>query len=418
VGTIRFVRVWIINPFDPVPGEGERPGRYALLARALLRRGHAVTWVTSTFSHRFKAPREIADIQAAAGREGLRLLFVRTRAYQRNVGWRRLLNHAEFAAGVRALDVTGERADLVVASTPPPGSAHAAVMLARRFSARLVLDTQDLWPENFYHLLRAPLRLLGPVLLAMQHRAARQAAQGADALTAVADGYLEHAQRLAGRQVPMQVFPLGIDIGYFDAQADAVPADQRFVTPQGQMWFVYGGGLSRSYDVLTLVEASGLAQTAWGDRVRLFLAGSGELAGALRRRIAELRLTNVEVLDFLPYGRWASLLKAADGSFLAIRSDSRILLPNKIFDYLAGQTAVLSTLPGQAERLLCEHGCGWTYREEDPQACYRAMARLVDDPPACRRAAERGRRLAETQFDHGLVYDRMTAFLEGVAGRA
>jgi glycosyltransferase involved in cell wall biosynthesis len=409
------MQVWIVNPFDPLPGEEERPGRYGLLARTLVRRGHAVTWVSSEFSHRFKSRREASLIQSACRERGFEAILIETPPYRGNVSWQRVRNHRAFAAGVRALDVGSSKADVVLASTPPPRAAQEASRLAGRLGARFVLDTQDLWPETFCSLLPPPLRILGRALFAGTHGAARRAASAADALTAVADGYLAHSQRLAGREVPAETFPLGIDLSHFDEQAAAVPLEERFAKPPGQTWFVYGGGISRNYDLPALVEAARLAQAAWGSKARVILAGSGEQAPWLRGRIAELGVENVELMGFLPYGRWASLLKEADASFLAIRSTSLILFPNKTFDYMAGQTFILNTLGGTTEQLLRENGCGCTYPENDPQGCFRAMARVMDDPEGCAESARRGRRLVETRFDHTLVYERMAQFLEQLA---
>ena len=49
--------IWIVNPFDDIPGEGLPPLRYWSLARVLAGRGHDVTWWTAAWSHRRKAPR-------------------------------------------------------------------------------------------------------------------------------------------------------------------------------------------------------------------------------------------------------------------------------------------------------------------------------------------------------------------------
>ena len=49
--------IWLVNPFDDIPGEGNPPLRYWSLARVLAARGHDVTWWTATWSHRRKASR-------------------------------------------------------------------------------------------------------------------------------------------------------------------------------------------------------------------------------------------------------------------------------------------------------------------------------------------------------------------------
>jgi protein subunit release factor B len=53
----RPLTVWLVNPFDDVPGEGAPPLRTWTLARVLAARGHDVTWWTATWSHRRKAIR-------------------------------------------------------------------------------------------------------------------------------------------------------------------------------------------------------------------------------------------------------------------------------------------------------------------------------------------------------------------------
>jgi hypothetical protein len=49
--------IWLINLFDEFPQEGEYPGRVVALARELCMRGHAVTWWTSDWSHRYRQRR-------------------------------------------------------------------------------------------------------------------------------------------------------------------------------------------------------------------------------------------------------------------------------------------------------------------------------------------------------------------------
>ena len=51
--------IWIVNPFDDIPGEGLPPLRYWSLARILAARGHDVIWWSATWSHRRKARRDV-----------------------------------------------------------------------------------------------------------------------------------------------------------------------------------------------------------------------------------------------------------------------------------------------------------------------------------------------------------------------
>ena len=44
--------IWVVNPFDDIPGEGLPPLRFWTLCRVLAGRGHDVTWWTADWSHR------------------------------------------------------------------------------------------------------------------------------------------------------------------------------------------------------------------------------------------------------------------------------------------------------------------------------------------------------------------------------
>src|SRR5438067_13125283 len=93
--------IWIVNPFDPLPGSGEQPGRYASLARMLRDAGHQVTWWTASFSHRFKRDLDRATVQTACAVEGIDARILTVRPYRKNVSWARLRSHNDYAAALR-----------------------------------------------------------------------------------------------------------------------------------------------------------------------------------------------------------------------------------------------------------------------------------------------------------------------------
>ena len=126
------MRVWIVNPFDNLPLEGNRPQRYWLMARSFVRAGHDVVLWTSDFSHARKAKRVLRDARPAglsAGGdaplpgaldvEGFRLVLVPTPGYPRNICLRRIWSHRAVAKRWRAAAGTMAAPDLVVGSLPP-----------------------------------------------------------------------------------------------------------------------------------------------------------------------------------------------------------------------------------------------------------------------------------------------------------
>ena len=115
--------IWIVNPFDDIPGEGLPPLRYWSLARILASRGHDVTWWSSTWSHRRKAIRRVP--LGIREDEGFAMRLVAVRPYQKNASLARFASHRDFSRTFERLAnesiASGQlsRPDLILASLSP-----------------------------------------------------------------------------------------------------------------------------------------------------------------------------------------------------------------------------------------------------------------------------------------------------------
>ncbi len=372
--------IWIINPFDPLPGDREPDGRYATLAKLLSARGHRVCWWTSDFSHRFKRPIDTAPIRQACRELGIDVHFIPTVPYRRNVGLKRLWSHAALARQFQALARDARPApDVLVASSPPPALARCAARVAQDFDRPLVLDVQDIWPDAFAPLAPAIARPLVTPLIAVLRRDLQRAADGATAIVGVADEYVTRVHGLSRQPKTTATIPLGIDLAAFDAAA-ARGRPGREEKPAGELWIAYTGGLSHNYDVETLLRAVAQVRAAGHTQVRLLVAGRGESEPALRRLVQRDRLQGIELLGFLDQQPLAALLTQCDAACIATHPRMMIYLPNKIFYYLAAGAAVLNTIPGQCSRIVREGACGLDYTAGDAGSCASAIMELVRDP--------------------------------------
>lgn len=431
------MNVWIVNPFDPLPGDPEQPGRYATLARLLAGRGHAVTWWTSSFSHRFKRPVDQEGIRAACAPLGIRPLFLEAPPYSGNVSLRRVWNHRALVRRFLAEATLLPAPEVVLASSPPPALAEAAGIVGHQHGAKVIVDVQDLWPDNFRRLVPGLLRPVVDVALRPAVRTARRAYGNCDALAGVAGAYVERALQLANglegpsRSAsatgaspvslqgagaggkPVAVVPLGVDLDAFDQAADE-GCTERWTKPPGQTWLAYTGSLSHNYDFLTIVRAAALLHERHGNRVRIILTGRGELADEAARIVRDQRLDNVALTGFIDFNTWAYLLTQCDAGFNAALPEALIYLPNKVFYYLAAGIAVLNTIPGECSRIIREGDCGLDYPAGDVAGCAAAVDRLLADDERRAAMGRAARDLAETKFDRRVLFPRFVEFIERV----
>ena len=329
------MRVWLINPYGPLPGEGWRDYRFTYAARALAARGHEVTWWTAAFDHHTKRFRE------AAPRDSFSIELVATPAYRRNIGLGRL----RFEQRFRKLMVDRGRAlprpDVIIAADPPQFCGAAGRQLAELHHARLVIDCLDLWPELFVSAAPAALRPFVRVavqpLRAMRKRNVRAAALA----IAVADRYREALIADGARNAI--TIPIGVDVAAL--RAPRIPHDK--------LTLVYAGSLGEHYDLDTVFDA------VRGMDVSVVVAGRGPDEERLRRIAPEnIRFLGVVSPEELPH-----IYAAADIGLAPYAAGSTVAMPLKVFDYLAAGLRIVTSLDGNFPATRYAAGNAMSFRE-------------------------------------------------------
>ncbi len=353
-------RVWIVNPFDNLPQEGNRPQRYWLMARAFAQAGCAVRLWTSDFSHARKKKRVfVRDVPSPVA-----LTLLPTRPYAKNVCLARAFSHRALAATFRRearllLERdAGERPDIVIASAPPLGLCEAARAVARRVGATFVCDIQDAWPETFSRLLPRPLKGLTNLVFGSMTRAARKIYREADLVTGVSRAYAALSRR----------------DDFFLAYHGIEGGDERPVGTFRTRFtrLVYIGNLGAGYDLETALDAVSRRRD-----VTLDIAGSGPKEAALRERARTLGIEKaVTFHGYLDDGDLKKLLSSCDVGLIPMLDESGVGLPYKLADYLLAHLHVLSSLHGECGELLARTGFGETFSAHDPASLLAALDRL------------------------------------------
>lgn len=184
---------------------------------------------------------------------------------------------------------------------------------------------------------------------------------------------------------------------------------------------VYLGLLEAPRGIGVLIDAIARVQTM-GIRAKLTVLGDGRERSNFEERAAALGL-NEESVSFLgrvPYNDALRMLQAADvGVVPHVANESwNTTIPNKLFDYMAGGLAVLTSDAKPAARIVRETGAGVVFHYDDVAACAAAISQLADSEFRARCGAE-GRRAVAERYNWQLDAQRMRAAIEGVvAGRS
>ena len=337
--------VWIVNPFDNLPTEGNRPQRYWLMGRAFAKAGHKVVLWSSDFSHATKAKRKFVR----ECDDGFEVRLVPTRPYPKNICLKRIISHWHLAKDwLRLARTEKNRPDVLIASTPPLGLCNAARKYAHEVKAKFVADIMDAWPETFYRVV--PKWMLLPLRCV-----ARKIYTKADAVSAVSKRYIELAKGY-GAAVPMHCCNHGIEIGEWGAGNGERGAG-----------IVYVGSFGMSYDLETVIDA-----VRQMDDATLDIAGGGPKESALRQRAADCG--RIRFHGYLGESELRDLLSKSRIGVIPMFPDSCVGIPYKLADYAAAGLKVVESLGGETGELVARYHAGCHYEAGNVESLREAIA--------------------------------------------
>jgi glycosyltransferase involved in cell wall biosynthesis len=310
-----------------------------------------------------------------------------------------------------------QRWDLILASSTPPTVAIPALLARLLRGTPFLFEIRDPWPELPAALSRPREGAGGGVpgaVLAAIGRLADAACRRASVVVALTEGMARTALARGTDPDRLRVLPQGADLALFGPDArpwrpDGVGAEE--------MVAVYAGAHGRANGLGVVLDAAARLR---GTGIRILLVGDGAEKPALMARAAAEELP-VLFLDPMPKRRLAGLLAGADAGLLCLAPVPEFAewtAPNKLAECLAAGLPVVANVPGRAQRLLAEGGCGLTVPPGDGDGLAAALLAMADDPARRRVMGQAARRLAERHFDSRQIAARLVATVEAAAGHA
>lgn len=309
------------------------------------------------------------------------------------------------------------RYDLLLVGTAPPMVAMSAQALGWLKATPFVYVVYDLEPD----------RSVTMKMLAHTHPVARlfrgsqkhwlHAASKVVVLGRCMREYLGQAYDLPEHRV--QVIPIGSD------PTEIVPAsrDSRFRALHGIGGFVvlYSGNFGRYHDFDTLLDAAkalkdkektknkgrfGATERQGKDLpfmqdIRFVLVGSGAQKAHIAQRIADEKIGNVRLFDFVSKEDYADLLASADVSLVTLEPGMEgLCVPSKFYSILAsGRPTIAAVSPhSEVARVIDEAQCGVHLSQGDVGQLMNVLTHLAAHPAEVERMGRNARRVLEEKY--------------------
>ncbi|WP_210269795.1 glycosyltransferase family 4 protein [Hyphomicrobium methylovorum] len=294
--------------------------------------------------------------------------------------------------------------DVLVAMTDPPMLAVIAVPIARLRGARVIVWSQDLFPEvaEALSVFGSQGRTVFSALRFIRNASHRRADMN------VVIGELM-ANRLAATGAPasrISVIPNWADC----KELRPVDGDRN---PLRDAWglkgcFVvgYSGNLGRAHDVETLLSAAALIEArnsiATWPAIRWLFIGGGHLFSEAAREADARGLRSVSFQPYQPRQRLPQSLGAADVHLVILRPELEgLIVPSKFYGIAAaGRASIFIGAPdGEIARVIRQHKCGLHVQMGDAEALANAVLQLMNAREETKRMGERARLACEAYYD-------------------
>jgi glycosyltransferase involved in cell wall biosynthesis len=379
------------------------------MACRLLARGHQVTMVCGSYG---------------GGKTGLAGPFVRGRrrgivdgidiiefdlAYSNADGLvRRALTFVKFALRSIGLGFT-EKYDVLFATTTPLTAGIPGILARWLRGKPFVFEVRDLWPE----LPRAMGVIRNPLVLGAMSVLEWISYHSAHRLVGLSPGIVDG---IAHRGIPrnrVASVPNGCDLSIFSAEAHSWRPVEVHAT---DLMAVFAGTHGMANDLDSVLNAAAELKRRGLHNIKLLLIGQGKLKASLQARVVLEGLDNVVFHDPVNKAKLAGLMAATDLG-LQILADVPAFYygtsPNKFFDYIAAGLPVLNNYPGWLAEMITEHRCGFVVPPGNPVAFADALEQAASDRSALKAMGQRGRVLAEAQFDRIKLADCWVDWVTG-----
>ena len=406
------MKILYLSQYFP-PEMGAPSARVHELSREWVRLGHQVTVLTGFPNHPTGVvpPEYRGELFRRETVDGIQVVRAPIYAAANKGLFRRALNYVSYCAGASAVGpfATGQP-DVIIATSPQFLTGLAGLWLSALKRVPFVFEVRDLWPRS---IVAVGALKAGSLPVRALERLERLLYARADRIVVVSEPFVDEIAALGVPREKLSVVQNGVDLALFAPQ-DRAQARRVLGLPAGAFLASYVGTHGLAHGLGTLLESAALLRDT---NVLLLLVGEGAEKAQLRDRARDL--PNVLFWDQRERTEVARILAASDVALVLLRNQPlfRTVLPSKLFEIMGAGRAIVSTVDGEARRLVEAAGAGFFSPPEDAEALALLLRDLARDPSRLAALGASGRAFVEENYSRPALARRYLAILEQVVKR-
>ncbi len=354
------------------------------------------------------------DLAQEEDRNGVRIVRVRSTAYERSELHRRAANYVSYLLESVRTALREPKPDLVLCMTDPPIVGDIGLVVARRFGVPLLVISQDVFPEIAVQL----KRLENPVLVGILRSLVGLYLRRADRIVAIGETMKRRLEEKGAEPERITVIPNWVDTGAIVPQ----PRENEWARRRlldGRFTVMHSGNVGHAQDLETLVRAATFLRDL--DDLQIVIVGFGARHADTVALAKRLELGNL--VRFMPYqsrGVLSESLSAAHIHFVGLAKGlAGFIVPSRLYGILsAGRPVIVGADPdSETARLVSEIGCGIVLPPTRPELVAQAIRDAHDGVFDLEEMGAKGRMYVELEADRGVAIDRYRNVIRDLVAR-
>lgn len=321
-----------------------------------------------------------------------------------------LLSYMSFLRAVLSSCLRSGPADVVFVTSPPIFPVLPALVVAKKWSARLVFDIRDLWPDELVAVGAATDK--SPIVQAIR-AIERLAYRRADLITCTTPAFSRTVASRGASPDKIILAPNGADLDVFYPRTTKHPVVEE-LSLGDRFVVMYSGLLGMKHGLEALIDAAD--QLRAHTDIVFVIVGNGIRRAALAEDIQRRSLSNVILAGERKLTDLPHLLSRSDVCVTTLLPDAYLdkIIPAKIFEYMACERPVVAAVSGEASRILSESGAGIVVEPGNGKALSAAILELYADAPRRQQMGKLGRRFVEKHYSRNRIAERIEENLRGL----
>lgn len=386
-------KIWIIAPFTDIETLSNR-NRFQYIAN-MLNKDFEVHLFTSDFIHINKKYRD----KKIKSFYPYKIHLIHESGYKKNISLKRAFSHLLFTNNLKNEIRKLEKPDLIYCAYPLMTSAYFMGKFAKKNNIPFIIDVQDIWPESiscginidniFVKVLMYPFSLYANKIYRL-----------ADYIFGVSQTYIDRAKvngTLVKEFIPVYI---GAEGNKFENNVEIKEKEKE------EIWCIYIGTLSYSYDLLTLILVFNDLKNI-NSNIKLYILGDGPDFNILKNKAEELDLLDktIYLKGLLPYEEMIAYLKSSDIALNSIKGKALQTITNKFGDYMSAGLPLLNCCQSnEIINLIEERELGLNYIPENIDSLKERLFEILSDKNKIKIYSKNCKKFAEEKFDRKKSY--------------